>query len=125
VPNPTVQHAESKILLETLESIQRSFDAAKLFYGDDIAPIFEVILPMTASHKCVDRIYRYYADFVVGKQNAPFKEGDISIREWIGEFKPETINVIPLFEDMEHMLNAHEITRTYLFDRFMEMIKGK
>jgi phosphoenolpyruvate carboxylase len=117
VPNPTVEHAESKILLETLESIPRSFDAAKLFYGDDIAPIFEVILPMTASPRCIDRIYRYYADFVVGKQNKPFKEGDISIRDWIGEFKPETINVIPLFEDMEHMLNAHEITRTYLKDK--------
>ena len=117
VPNPTVEHAESKILLETLESIPRSFDAAKLFYGDDIAPIFEVILPMTTSHKCIDRIYRYYADFVVGKQNQPFKEGDISIGEWIGEFKPEAINVIPLFEDMETMLNAHEITRTYLKDK--------
>jgi phosphoenolpyruvate carboxylase len=120
VPNPTVEHAESKILLETLESIPRSFDAAKLFYGDDIAPIFEVILPMTASPKCIDRIYRYYADFVVGKQHEPFKEGDISIRDWIGEFQPETINVIPLFEEMEHMLNAHEITRTYLQDKKLD-----
>jgi phosphoenolpyruvate carboxylase len=117
VPNPTVEHAEAKILLETLESIPRSFDAAKLFYGDDVAPIFEVILPMTTSPRCIDRIYRYYADFVVGKQNEPFKEGDISIRDWIGEFKPETINVIPLFEDMEHMLNAHEMTRAYLQDK--------
>ncbi len=117
VPNPTVEKAEAKILLETLESIPRSFDAAKLFYGDDIPPIFEVILPMTASPKCIDRIYRYYSDFVVGKQNKPFKEGDITIAEWIGEFKPERINVIPLFEDMEHMLNAHNMTRTYLQDK--------
>jgi len=56
VPNPTVEKAEAKILLETLESIPRSFDAAKLFYKDDLAPIFEVILPMTMSHKCLDRI---------------------------------------------------------------------
>lgn len=117
VPNPTVEKAESKILLETLESIPRSFDAAKLFYGDDVAPIFEVILPMTTSPKCIDRIYRYYADFVVGKQNKPFREGDISIRDWIGEFQPETINVIPLFEEKEHMLNAHEMTKTYLQDK--------
>ncbi|MDI6639273.1 MAG: phosphoenolpyruvate carboxylase, partial [Methanocellales archaeon] len=48
VPNPTVEKAEAKVLLETLESIPRSFDAAKLFYGDDTPPIFEVILPMTA-----------------------------------------------------------------------------
>ena len=53
----------------------------------------------------------------MGKQNKPFKEGDITIAEWIGEFKPERINVIPLFEDMEHMLEAHNITREYLQDK--------
>ena len=120
VPNPTVEKGEAKILLETLESIPRSFDAAKLFYGDDIPPIFEVILPMTASPKCIDRIYRYYADFVAGKQHKPFKEGDITIAEWIGEFKPERINVIPLFEDMAHMLHADDMTRTYLQDKDLQ-----
>ena len=117
VPNPTVEKAEAKILLETLESIPRSYDAAKLFYRDDVPPIFEVILPMCGSPKCIDRIYRYYADFVVGKQGKPFREGDITIAEWIGEFKPERINVIPLYEDMEHMLDAHNMTRTYLQDK--------
>jgi phosphoenolpyruvate carboxylase len=38
VPNPTVEKAEAKILLETLEGIPRSFDAAKLLYGEDIPP---------------------------------------------------------------------------------------
>lgn len=114
VPNPTVEKAEAKILLETLESIPRSFDAARLFYGDDISPIFEVILPMTTSSKCLDRIYQYYRDYVVEAKNKPFNEGDITIAEWIGDFKPKEINVIPLFEDMEHMLDAHHITRAYL-----------
>ena len=117
VPNPTVEKAEAKILLETLESIPRSFDAAKLFYKEEIPPIFEVILPMTASSECIDRVYRYYSDFVIGKQNRPFKQGDITIAEWIGEFKPERIKVIPLFEDIEHMLDAHNITRNYLRDK--------
>jgi len=99
VPNPTVEKAEAKILLETLESIPRSFDAAKLFYGDDTPPIFEVILPMTASPKCLDRVYRYYSDFVVGKKNKPFKEGDITIAEWIGDFKPERMDPV-LFEQL-------------------------
>ena len=120
VPNPTVERAEAKILLETLESIPRSFDAAKLFYEDNIPPVFEVILPMTTSSKSLDRIYRYYRDFVIGKQNKPLKEGDITIADWIGEFKPERINVIPLFEDMESMLNAHSITREYLQDKNTE-----
>lgn len=120
VPNPTVERAEAKILLETLESIPRSFDAAKLFYGKDKVPVFEVILPMTSSSDGIDRIYRYYRDFVVGKQAKPFKKGDITIAEWIGEFKPERINVIPLFEDMENMLNAHNMTRDYLKDKSVE-----
>ncbi len=120
VPNPTVEKDEAKILLETLESIPRSFDAAKLFYHDDTPPIFEVILPMTTSSKCPDRIYRYYCDFVVGKQNKPFREGDITIAEWIGDFKPERINVIPLFEDIKHILEAHNITRDYLQDKEVE-----
>ncbi len=117
VPNPTVEKAEAKILLETLESIPRSFDAAMHFYGREVPPIFEVILPMTASTRCIDRIYRYYSDFVVGKQSLPFQEGDITIAEWIGDFKPERINVIPLFEDLDHMLNSASMVREYLRDK--------
>lgn len=120
VPNPTVEKDEAKILLETLESIPRSFDAAKLFYRDDISPIFEVILPMTTSPKCLDRVYRYYCDFVVGKQNKPIRKGDITIAEWTGEFKPKEINVIPLFEDMEHILEGHRMTKEYLQNKNIE-----
>ncbi|MEM0449049.1 MAG: phosphoenolpyruvate carboxylase [Methanomassiliicoccales archaeon] len=120
VPNPTVERDEAKILLETLESIPRSFDTARMFYQDDIPPVFEVILPMTTSWRCLDRVYRYYRDFVVGKQTRPFREGDITIAEWIGNFQPEEINVIPLFEDLEHMLAADTITEMYLKDKKLE-----
>jgi phosphoenolpyruvate carboxylase len=114
VPNPDVEKKEAKVLIETLESIPRSCDAARLFYGKDIPPIFEVILPMTMSSQSLNRIYYYYKDFVVGKQSQPFYPGDITISEWIGECKPEKINVIPLFEDKEHQLEAHNIIRQYL-----------
>ena len=114
VPNPDVEREEAKVLIETLESIPRSCDAARLFYGKDVTPIFEVILPMTMSSQSLNRIYHYYKDFVVGKQNQPFYPGDITISEWIGECKPEKINVIPLFEDKEHQLEAHNIMRQYL-----------
>jgi phosphoenolpyruvate carboxylase len=117
VPNPDVEKQEAKVLIETLESIPRSCDAARLFYGKDIPPIFEVILPMTMSHQSLNRVYYYYKDFVVGKQHQPFYPGDITISEWIGECKPETINVIPLFEDKEHQLEAHNIVREYLKDK--------
>lgn len=117
VPNPEVEREEAKILLETLESIPRSFDTARLFYGDDLPPIFEVILPMASSAEGLNKIYRYYRDIVVGKQNLTISPDGTTIAEWIGEFLPEQINVIPLFEDMDNMLNAHEITRKYLEDK--------
>ena len=117
VPNPTVEKAEAKVLLETLESIPRSYDAAHLFYNQDIAPIFEVILPMTASARSIDRIHRYYTEFIIKRQDLPFREGDIRIRDWIGSFKPEEINVIPLFEERDKMLDAHRMVREYLSDK--------
>jgi phosphoenolpyruvate carboxylase len=120
VPNPAIEKDEAKILLETLESIPRSFDTAKLFYQNDTPPIFEVILPMTASAVSLDRIYRYYRDFVVGKQNISFRKGDITLAEWIGTFEPGHVNVIPLFEDLPHMMDAHNITAEYLSDKDVE-----
>ncbi|PIR75720.1 MAG: phosphoenolpyruvate carboxylase [Candidatus Magasanikbacteria bacterium CG_4_9_14_0_2_um_filter_42_11] len=118
VPNPEVEKTEGKILLETLESIPRSFDAARAFYGETAtAPIFEVILPMTTSAESLDRIYQYYKSFVAGKGNTPVRPDDISIREWVGEFRPETVQVIPLFEDKEHMLASADILREYLKDK--------
>jgi len=115
VPNPLFEMAEAKALVEALNSIPRSFDAARLFYGNDLPPIFEVILPMTTSGRCLNHIYEYYRLFVAGKQYQPLGEnGSITVAEWIGEFKPERINVIPLIEDMEHMLDAHRIVGDYL-----------
>ncbi|MDI6708494.1 MAG: phosphoenolpyruvate carboxylase [Candidatus Thermoplasmatota archaeon] len=120
VPNPSVEKAEGKVLLETLESIPRSFDVAQLFYKEDLPPIFEIILPMTSSSQELDRIYRYYSDFVVGKQDKKLKSIDITIGNWIGSFKPEKINIIPLFEDLEHLLAAHTIMEKYLEDKNIE-----
>mgnify|MGYP005831077475 CR=1 FL=1 len=117
VPNPSIEKAEAKILLETLESIPRSFDEANLVFKDEVPPIFEVILPMASSGRYIDRIYRYYRDFVVGKQDKSFIEGDVTISEWIGRFKPDEINVIPLFEDMKSILDCDIILKGYLSDK--------
>lgn len=117
VPNPDVEKTEAKILLEALESISRNFDIARAFYQDSIPPIFEVILPMATSAASLNRVYHYYKDFVVGKGSRYFFEGDIKISEWIGDLKPDTINVIPLIEDKEGMLNAHNIVEEYLKDK--------
>ncbi|WXG42320.1 MAG: phosphoenolpyruvate carboxylase [Candidatus Freyarchaeum deiterrae] len=117
VPNPSIEKAEGKILVEALGSIPRSFDASKIFYGADLTPIFEVILPMTQSAEQLNRVYFYYKEFVVGKQNQSLFKGDIPIKNWIGEFQPEEINVIPLIEDMPSMLKADQIVGEYLKDK--------
>ena len=120
VPNPEFEKTEAKILVETLESIPRSFDESNILYNDDIPPIFEVILPMTQSENSLDRIYNYYHRFVIGKQDYQVMEGDMKIAEWVGKFAPDKINVIPLVEDKEHMLFSHHIVHAYLSDKDVE-----
>jgi phosphoenolpyruvate carboxylase len=117
VPNPAVEKAQGKILLEVLHGIPRAYDVARLFYGEDVAPIFEVILPMTTSAEELNRVLRYYQVFVTGKGSAVLTPGDISLKEWIGEFHPTTIQIIPLIEDKESLLRADAIVRTYLQDK--------
>ena len=120
VPNPTVERTDAKVLIETLEGIPRGYDAAQLFYNEDIPPVFEVILPMTSSHRCLNRVYHYYKDMVVGKQDIKFPNDDKRIRDWIGDFRPEQINVIPLIEEKERMLTAEQIVGDYLADKQLE-----
>ncbi|GAB5047384.1 phosphoenolpyruvate carboxylase [Thermodesulfovibrio sp. TK110] len=115
VPNPAVEKDEAKILLETLESIPRSMDVAKIFYGDDsFPPVFEVILPLTTNAPELNRIYYFYKNFLIERQHRQIFDGDITLAEWIGRFLPESINVIPLFEDIETMLRCDQIVSDYL-----------
>jgi phosphoenolpyruvate carboxylase len=113
VPNPAVDKSEAKILLETLESIPRSFDTAKLFYGRDIAPIFEVSLPMTTSSNQIIKVAQYYEKYVSGKKKFNLLNGT-TIADWIGDFKPERVRVIPLMEDKDSILNSDKIVEEFL-----------
>jgi len=117
VPNPAVEKAQGKILLEVLQGIPRAYDVARLFYGEDVAPIFEIIFPMTTSAEELNRVLRYYQVFVTGKGAAVLTPGDIPLKEWIGEFHPTTIQIIPLIEDKESLLRADAIVRAYLQDK--------
>jgi len=123
VPNPTIEKAEAKILVETLEIIARSFDTAYVFFGDEIAPIFEIILPMTTSYRELNRVYYHYKKYIVDVQNKYFFEGDIRISEWLGPVRPEEIELIPLVEDKNSMLNSAEIVKKYLEDKSVEYIR--
>ncbi|ASJ15663.1 phosphoenolpyruvate carboxylase [Thermococcus chitonophagus] len=111
VPNPTVEKAEAKLLLETLQGITRAADYARLFYNDSIAPIFEVILPMTTSSAELERVYSLYKRIVSISDELIH---DVTVREWIGEFYPKEIRVIPLFETKSALLKSSRIVKEYL-----------
>jgi phosphoenolpyruvate carboxylase len=114
VPNPERERASAKILLEILESIPRSYDTARHFYKDGVAPIFEIILPMTTNALELNRIWNYYRFHVAGKADRPVLPGDVTLGEWIGDFHPASINVIPLIEDKPSLLSADTIVEEYL-----------
>ena len=116
VPNPRVERLEAKVLLETLESIPRSHDAARTLYGEDVpCPIFEVILPMTRTADELNRVYHYYRDFIGGKEQQ--RCYDITVREWVGDYLPNTIRVIPLIEDLDGLVSVDAIANEYLQDK--------
>ena len=120
IPNPEIEKSEAKILLETIGSVPRSYDAARLFDPDSPPPIFEVILPMTTTAAAINNIYNYYANVFIARQHVRLPGSDLTIREWLGEFRPERINVIPLFESTTDMLNAPAVLETYLRDKDFE-----
>ncbi len=111
-PNPKIEKNQGKVLIETLQSIPRNFDIAKHFYGDDIAPIFEIAQPMTSSADEMLRIKEYYKHHIIGKKD--HLTHDVKISEWVGDFFPEDINIIPLIETKESMLDAHNIVKKYI-----------
>ena len=113
VPNPSVEKAQGKILLETLHSIPRAYDVAKAA-GMDTPPIFEVIIPMTTSHLELERVRNYYERVIIGQKETRLGSEKISVKEWVGDFQPERINIIPLFENLEAISGCDAIVSKYL-----------
>jgi len=114
VANPTVEKAEQKALIEALTSIPRSYDVASHFYsGKETAPVFEVILPMTTSAAELSRVSSLYETLIAHDTGAGIFD-EISAADWIGEFKPKRIQVIPLLENFESILSADQIILDYL-----------
>ncbi|MEX2431427.1 MAG: phosphoenolpyruvate carboxylase, partial [Dehalococcoidia bacterium] len=109
IPNPAIELEMRKLLVEALQGIPTAWDVAHGFYGQDAqAPIQEVILPFTTSAEELELIAAYYERFVVGQENTPLAQGR-TVKDWIGEFNPKQVRVIPLIEDLEHLLQADRI----------------
>ena len=121
IPNPEIERVEAKLVLEILASIPRCYDTTQEVYKKDIPPVFEVVLPMTTSQEQLNRIYHFYRNIVIHKRTVSIFPGDnLSVFQWLGDFKPEQINVIPLFEDYQSLLNADKIVAGYLKDKKLE-----
>ncbi len=113
VPNPSVEKGQGKILLETLHSIPRAYDVAKAA-GIDTPPIFEIILPMTTSHLELERVRNYYEQVIIGQKETRLGAERIRVKDWVGDFQPERINVIPLFEDFDSISGCDGVVLKYL-----------
>ena len=116
VPNPSIEGAERKGVIEALESIPRCFDIAQTFFGEKaVPPIFEVILPMTTTSIELLRVLSCYQKIIVGKEDMPIHDiEDITVGVWIGEFQPKTIEMIPLVENKESLSHIDKILNEYI-----------
>ena len=117
VPNPSVERNMRKSMVEALQSVPSAWDAATTFYGEDAdAPIQEVILPLTTSAWELAMVEAYYRRVIV-QQEDQMLLGDLLVKDWVGEFCPKELRVIPLVEDMESLLTCDSIVYEYVRGR--------
>ena len=119
VPNPGIERDMRKSMVEALQSVPSARDVAHSFYGgidDDSAPIQEVILPFTTSAEEISLVEAYYRNIIVGQEAQRLPNGNL-VKDWVGEFYPKRLRVIPLIEDMEHLFNCDRILEEYLEGR--------
>lgn len=113
VPNPNIESIERKILLESLVNIPVAYDITSTFHGREVAPFFEVIIPLTTCAEDIMKLKGFYDRAIAGIGDVRIY-GEIKVSDWVGEFKPRTIEVIPLIEDMRSMLNVDRIVEPYI-----------
>ena len=119
VPNPGIERDMRKSMVEALQSVPSAWDMARNFYGDgddETAPIQEVILPFTTSAEELALVEAYYRQVIVGQEAQPLL-GRRLVKDWVGEFYPKQVRVIPLIEDMEHLFYCDQIVEEYLQGR--------
>ena len=119
VPNPSVERDMRKSMVEALQSVPSAWDVASGFYAgmdEDNAPIQEVILPFTTSAQELTLVEAYYRQVIVGQEVHSLPGGRM-VRDWVGEFAPKSIRVIPLIEDRDNLLGSDRIVEEYLQGR--------
>lgn len=113
IPNPRIEGAERKYIVETLQNIPVAHDVASLAYKREVSPIFEVILPFTTEAKELIILFNYYRKSIVAEEDVTLY-GSTTTKDWIGNFKPKAIKVIPLVEDFDSILHVDRIINPYI-----------
>ncbi|MCX8153545.1 MAG: phosphoenolpyruvate carboxylase [Candidatus Bathyarchaeota archaeon] len=113
IPNPKLEVVERKIVVETLQNIAVAYDVASSFYNRDVAPIFEVILPLTTDSKELLMLCNYYKKSIAADGDIMLDDST-KVEDWIGTFRPKSINVIPLIEDFDSLLAIDRIVKPYI-----------
>ncbi len=117
IPNPSVEPIEKKVVVETLLNIPVTYDVASSIYRKEVAPIFEVILPFTTSGNELIWLYNYYRKSISSNEEVKLDD-KVKAKDWVGSFNPKKINVIPLVEDYNSLLNIDKVIKPYI-----EMVK--
>jgi phosphoenolpyruvate carboxylase len=113
IPNPNIEGAERKYIVETLQNIPVAHDVASMAYKRPVSPIFEVILPFTTGAEELIMLFNYYKKAIVSAEDSVIYESTTA-KDWIGNFEPKAIKVIPLVEDYDSILNVDSIVSTYV-----------
>ena len=69
---------------------------------------------MTTSSAELQRVRDYYEQVIIGQKDVKLGKEKISVKSWVGDFQPENINVIPLFEDLPSMCGCDSIVSKYI-----------
>lgn len=113
IPNPKIEGAERKYIVETLQNIPVANDVASLAYRRAVTPIFEVILPFTTEAKELILLSNYYEKSIAADEDIILCNSTTT-KDWIGSFKPKAIKIIPLVEDFDSILNIDKIVGPYI-----------
>ena len=111
-PNPDIQPNEAKVLAEVVYSIPRNHDVATSFYNREVAPIFEIVIPMCENEKPMLRLKDFYENFIHKAHESTVN--DVKLSTWLGNFNPKNIRITPLFETKEQILNSSKYVKNYL-----------
>jgi phosphoenolpyruvate carboxylase len=113
IPNPLVEKAERKIVTQTLQSIPLQADVASAFYEKDSVPVSAVILPFTTKGAELLWLDRCYGKAIAGIGDVSLG-GSMTVKDWVGAFKPERIDAIPLVEDAGSLSSIDKIVLEYV-----------